>query len=366
MKKNFDSAKKINIGGITIGDGHPCLVIPEGCDNHMGSVERAKEMASAAKEAGAKIIKWQLHIADEEMVKNDAISASKDLLKKWGSIWDYVSKFSLSVEDHVELKKYCEKIGIQYFCTPFSLKAAQILAEMGVDGLKIGSGENDDLLMIEGAAKLGKPMIVSTGMVETADLDQTVEAIKRCKTPLALAHCMSLYSEQKIEQLNYGNITLLKQRYGVPVGLSDHTPPESIHSNGSIASNESRTWAAVHRGANFIEKHFTLDRNQPDADSGFSLNPKDLKNLISTVNTAEKAGIADRKVFEDEKPVEIWAKRSLVSISDIAKGTTLKKTHFTSKRPGTGIRSKDYKKVLGKKTKNFIPKNTIIKWSAIN
>ena len=117
---------------IPIGDGYPCLVIPEGCDNHMGSLDRAKRMAQAAKKAGAKIIKWQLHLPEEEMVKDEAIKASKKMLKKWGSIWHFVVKFQLSVDDHYKLKKFCENIGIQYFCTPFSLKAAQILNEMGV------------------------------------------------------------------------------------------------------------------------------------------------------------------------------------------------------------------------------------------
>jgi sialic acid synthase SpsE len=217
--------------------------------------------------------------------------------------------------------------------------------------------------MLEGVAKMGRPMIVSTGMTELREVDLTVSTLREFGTPHALAHCMSVYDSQKIHNLNYGLISLLKERYGVPVGLSDHTPPEPVKSSdGFEASHEARIWAAVHRGANFIEKHFTLDRQQPDADSCFSLNPDDLKNLIQIVKAAEEACGRERKVFDEEKPVAVWAKRSLVSVADIPAGTIITRELFTSKRPGTGIRSKDYRAILGKRAGVSIPKNTLIKW----
>jgi len=355
--------KKITLNDITIGDGYPCIIIAEGCDNHMGSLERAKEMADAAKHAGAKIIKWQLHLAEEEMVKDEAIAASKKMLAKWGSIWDFTKKFSLSVDDHYQLKQYCDKIGIQYFCTPFSLRAAEILNEMGVYGFKIGSGESEDLPMIEEVAKMKRPMIVSTGMTDLSEIDLTVQVLREIETPFALAHCMSVYEGQRINHLNYGVIPVLKERYSVPVGLSDHTPPEPIKTTKNVSvSHEARIWAVVHQGANFLEKHFTLDRNQPDADSCFSLNPDDLKNLIDIIGAAEEALGSEHGVFEAEKPVAEWAKRSLVAAVDIPAGSAIAHGMFTSKRPGTGIRSKDYKKILGKKTRVLIPKNTLIRW----
>ena len=358
--------KTIKLNNIEIGDGNPCLVIPEGCDNHMGSLETAKKMAYAAKKAGAKIIKWQMHLPEEEMVKDEAIAASKESLAKWGSIWDFYKKFALSVEDHYKLKEYCDQIGIQYFCTPFSLKAAKILDEMGVFGFKIGSGETEDLLMLEEIAKIKKSMIVSTGMSLLSDIDATVETLEQNNTPYALAHCLSVYDSQKVNQLNYGAIKDLKNRYQVPVGLSDHTPPENIKSEkGFDAGHEARIWAAVHQGANFIEKHFTLNRSQNDADSCFSLTPDDLKKMIQIVSTAEEAMGKEKKVFDQEKPVEVWAKRSIVSAVDIKEKSVITREMLCSKRPGTGIRSRDYKKIIGKKTKVLIPKNTLIKWEQI-
>lgn len=329
----------------------------------MGSLVKAKEMAQAAKESGAKIIKWQLHLPEEEMVKDEAIAASREMLKEWGSIWDFVVKFSLSVDDHYQLKAYCDQIGIQYFCTPFSLKAAQILNEMGVCGFKIGSGETEDLPMIEEVAKMGRSMIVSTGMTELSEVDLAVKAVRDGSAPLALAHCMSLYAGQKADQLNYGLIRFYKARYDLPVGLSDHTPPDPIEtSDGRKVSHEGRIWAAVHQGANFIEKHFTIDRGQPDADSKFSLNPGDLKELINIVSAAESAMGQERKVYEDEKPVAEWAKRSIVAACDIPAGVEITRAMLTSKRPGTGIRSRDYREILGRRTGQEIKANTILQW----
>ena len=360
------TSPKITLNDITIGDGWPCLVIPEGCNNHMGSLERAKEMALAAKEAGAKIIKWQLHLPEEEMVKDKAVAASKKMLAKWGSIWDFYDKFRLSVDDHYQLKQYCDKIGIQYFCTPFSLRAAEILNEMGVHGFKIGSGETEDLLMVEKIVKMKRPMVISTGMSELSEIDSAVRILQEAGTPYALAHCLSIYEGQKANQLNYGVISMFKKRYGVPVGLSDHTPPGPIKTiNGTLVSHQARIWGAVHQGANFIEKHFTLDRNQADADSCFSLTPQDLKNLIEIVKAAEEALAKERKVFKGEEPVAEWAKRSLVAVIDIPAASVIKRHMLTSKRPGTGIRSRDYKQILGKRTRILIPKNTLIQWEQI-
>jgi len=356
----------ISLGRVRIGAEHQCLIIPEGCDNHMGSLARAKEMAAAAKEAGASIIKWQLHLPEEEMVKDEAIRASRDSLKKWGSIWHFVKKFSLSVEDHYELKRYCDAIGIQYFCTPFSLRAAEILREMGVAGFKIGSGENDDLPMIEEVAAMKKPMVISTGMTTMAHIEMTVKAVKKAGTKLALAHCMSLYAGQRIDQLNFGAIPMLRERFGVPVGLSDHTPPESIRGrDGESVSEEARVWAAVHAGAVFIEKHFTLDRKQKDADSRFSLDPKALRDLIVTVRAATEATGVREGVFPEEQDVALWAKRSLVTTRSLRKGERITRATLTSKRPGTGIRSYDYRSVIGRRAARALPQNTLLTWKDI-
>lgn len=338
-----------------------CLVIPEGCDNHRGNLSSAKEMAHAAKEAGAQIIKFQLHLPDEEMVKDEMVKTSGKMFSKWGSLYGFIEKNLLSPDAHAQLKEYCEKIGIEYFCTPFSLRAAEILRDMGVSAFKIGSGETEDLPFIEETAKMKKPMIISTGMSTWDEIDLTAKAVKKIGTPFALAHCISIYSPQETVQLQMGVIKEMRRRYGVPVGLSDHTTPEGVKDSfGRKVSQEEIIWGAVGAGAAFVEKHFTLDRNAPDADSRFSLDPKELKKLIQTVRAAEESFGKERTIFEKEKPVWIWAKRSVVAIRDISSGKLITRKMITSKRPGTGIRSKDYRLVIGKRARRFIPGGTMI------
>ncbi len=355
-------SQSIKIGAIEIGDGLPVRFIAEGCDNHGGSLARAKEMAQAAKESGADIIKFQLHIPDEEMHKEETERTSRDMFKKFGSLYDFIAKNALKPEEHAELMAYCRSIGVQYFCTPFSLKAAQLLRDMGAEGFKIGSGETEDLPFIEEAAAMGKPMIISTGMSEWDEIDLTVAAVKERKAPLALMHCISVYSSHYAGLLNLGTIAKLRARYDVPVGLSDHTAPEGLaDARGRHVTQEETIFAAIGAGACMVEKHFTLDRSLPDADSKFSVDPKAVRELVATIRAAEECTKAERRIFEEEKPVHIWAKRSMVATQDIPAGTVISRAMLTSKRPGTGIRSKTYRQtVLGKVASRNIAAGALI------
>ena len=147
------------IGGRKIGEGYPVYIIAEGCDNHMGNVDVAKEMCRQAKLAGADCIKFQHHLPDEEMLKDVPMSSNFDI-----PLYDFLKLHALTLEQHAELMKFCRKIGIQYLCTPFSLKAAYELNEIGVDAFKIGSGEMTDIPSLIKIAQIGKPMIISTGI----------------------------------------------------------------------------------------------------------------------------------------------------------------------------------------------------------
>ncbi|MEA3272791.1 MAG: N-acetylneuraminate synthase family protein [Patescibacteria group bacterium] len=353
----------IQIGQVKFGPNEPVVVIAEGCDNHNGSVSRAKEMAHAAKDAGAQMIKFQLHLPDEEMDREGMRQTSSEMFSKFGDLYGFIEQNLLSVEGHAEVIEYCEKIGIQYFCTPFSLKAAQILNELGVGGFKIGSGETEDLPMIEEMAKMNKPMMISTGMTELDEIDLTVNAVNSYNTPLLLAHCISNYAQNSLSQLKLGTLRMLEERYGVLIGFSDHTPPEGIATNsGRRISEETLMWSVIGNGACFVEKHFTLDRTTPDADSSFSHDPNTLRNLVQYVRDAKSALIAERKVFEDEKAVHIWAKRSMFAAKDIPAGVAITRDMLISKRPGTGIRSKYYKEiVLGKTARANISAGSMLK-----
>jgi len=356
------ASNKITIGKVAFGEEYPFVVIPEACDNHHGNLDEAKELAAAAKEAGAEIIKFQLHLPDEEMDKKGMAETSSEMFKQWGDLYGFIEENLLAVEDHAELIKYCEKIGIQYLCTPFSSKAAEILKEIGGDfAYKIGSGETEDLPMIENIADLGKPMLVSTGMSTFAEIDLTVNAIRERKTPFALLHCISAYPPKSLDELHLGVISELHNRYDALVGFSDHTSPEGITTrDGEVISEDQIMWGAMGQGARFIEKHFTINRASKDADSRFSHDPTTLERLIKSVKYADEAMDKKREVYNHEKDVWIWAKRSMFAIGDIPKGTKIKRSMLKSKRPGTGIRSKNYKSIIGKKVKRNIKKDQML------
>lgn len=150
---------RIKIGKKYIGDGCSTFIIAEGCDNHMGSLEVAKEMAKQAFIAGCDAIKFQHHLPDEEMLPDVPMSDNFDI-----PLYDFLVKNALKIKQHEKLKNYCEQLGIMYLCTPFSWKAAQEINELGVEAFKIGSGEMTDIPTLERIARLEKPMIVSTGM----------------------------------------------------------------------------------------------------------------------------------------------------------------------------------------------------------
>lgn len=353
---------QIKIGKVVIGDHMPFAVIPEAGDNHHGSLSEAIEIAHAAKEAGALIIKFQLHLPDEEMDREGMRQTSSRMFQKWGDLYGFIKENQLSVENHSELIRYCEKIGIQYLCTPFSDKAAKILTQIGGDAaFKIGSGETEDLLMIEEVAALGKPMIVSTGMSTYEEIDLAVKEIEKHEVPFCLMHCISAYPPKKLDELHLGVIRELRDRYNVVVGFSDHTPPEGVVSaDGKPISEETIMFGAAGMGARFVEKHFTIDRKSKDADSWFSHDPATLKNLIETAKLIDQTFDDKRDVFEEEKGVWVWAKRSVFASRDIPAGTTITRNMLKSKRPGTGIRSKDYYKILGRVVKHDVAQDQML------
>jgi sialic acid synthase SpsE len=355
----------ISLGLVTMGEDYPCVIIAEGCDNHGGSLAKAKEMAQAAHEAGADVIKFQLHLPDEEMVLSEIEKvASGGMFEKWGSLYGFVEKFLLKPEEHAELKAYCEKIGIQYFCTPFSLKATYLLRDIGVKAFKIGSGETEDLLMLEEIAKMRLPMIISTGMTSLDELDMTMTSVRQFNKLVALMHCVSKYPVDDISLLHLSTIRFYRERYGVMVGWSDHSPPEGIYDlklDRTFAEDEILAMVLA-AGANCIEKHFTLDRHADDGDSFFSHDPKTLKNLVKNVRQCEAMLTTRSGVFEEEKDVRVWAKRSLVAACDIRQGSLLTRGMLTSKRPGTGIRSIDYKAVLGLVAWRDISNGEMLRW----
>jgi sialic acid synthase SpsE len=340
--------KSIYIDGKAVGGSEPCFVIAEGCDNHLGDLNVAKEMVRQAKACGVDAIKFQHHLPDEEMLRDNVpMSGNFDI-----PLYDFLQRYALKLEQHYELFQFCKELGITYLCTPFSLKAAEEINEMGVCAFKIGSGELTDLPTLKAIAAFGKPMILSTGMAEWHEIDETVATLRPINSQLALMNCVSEYPARH-KDVNLNVIQEMQRRYDVVVGHSDHTP--DIYT--SIA--------AVAVGAKLIEKHFILDRRQPGPDQSVSIEPFEFRELVKAVHRVEEALGSKKTVHQLEKQIRSWAHRSVVSLRPIAKGSLIVADMVWTKRPGTGIEAKYMEKVISRTAVCDIPANHLIRWEEI-
>lgn len=340
--------KTTKIEGRPVGAGAPCFIVAEACDNHLGSLETAKEMVRGAKLAGADAIKFQHHLPDEEMLREGVpMSANFNM-----PLYEFLKRYALKLSDHYELLRYCREVGIIYLCTPFSRKAAEELHGMGVGAFKIGSGELTDLPTLKVIARYRKPMILSTGMCELSEIEETVNTLRPINDQLLLMNCTSEYPA-KYSDVNLGVIRELERRFDVIVGHSDHTP--DIYT----------CIGAVAMGAKLLEKHYILDRRQPGPDQSVSIETYQLYELVQAVRRVEEALGAEKRIHELEKPIRAWAYRSVVSLRPIPKGTKIVEGMIWTKRPGTGIPARQMEQVLGRVAKVEIPKDHLIRWDEL-
>jgi sialic acid synthase SpsE len=325
--------KEFQLGARKVGLDHPPLVVPEVGINHEGSYEKAVQLVDAAAEAGAEIVKFQCHITEEEMIPTDMkpgeISEER--------LWDIIKRCELTDEEELRLKDYTENKGMIYLSTPFSRAAADRLEEMDVAAYKIGSGECNNFPLIEHIAGFGKPMIVSTGMNELQSIRKTVEIMSKRGTPFALLHCTSMYPTP-YGKVRLGGIASLQEAFReIPVGLSDHSMG---------------VWTclgAVSLGACILEKHFTISRDWPGPDTGISIEPNELCDLIVGSSAIWQARGGTKDILAEEKPVIDFAYASVVAIRQIKVGETLSLENIWVKRPGTGpLLADQFDALLGK------------------
>ena len=340
---------RIKISNRWIGENEPCYIIAEACDNHLGNMTVAKEMALQAKLCGADAVKFQHHLPDEEMLREGVPMSSNFNMP----LYDFLKKYALTLEQHYELFDYCKEIGITYLCTPFSRKAAEELNEMGVEAFKIGSGELTDIPTLKVIASFGKPMILSTGMSEVAEIEETLQAVLPINQQIILMNCTSEYPP-KYSDINLGVIQQLQEKFGLIVGHSDHSP--DIYTS----------FGAVAKGAKLLEKHIILDRRQPGPDQSVSIEPFELYQLVQGVRRIEEALGNNKTLQELERPIRAWAHRSVVSLVEISKGQTIEPAMVWTKRPGTGIPAKNLEKVIGKTARVNIPANHLISWDELS
>lgn len=333
-----------SISGIDIGISDSPLVIPEIGINHNGSLKVAKEMVDAAAEAGAKIIKHQTHIIDDEMsCKAKEIKPGNANV----SIYEVMQQAALSLEEEIELKKYVEERGLVFLSTPFSRAAADRLEHMGVAAFKIGSGELNNYPLIEHIAAFGKPMILSTGMNDIPAIEQAVNIVERKNVPYALLHTTNLYPTLP-SFVRLGAMQELMEHFPhVPVGLSDHT------------TNNNACIAAIALGATILERHFTdrMDRIGPDIVC--SMDKKALRELLCAAKEVPQMLGGKKGPIYEERVTMDFAFASVVTIRSVKKGESFTEENIWVKRPGVGeIPASLYPKVLKKVAAVDIPDDT--------
>jgi N-acetylneuraminate synthase len=335
----------ININGRTVGRGYPTFIIAEACDNHMGDLDCAIEMARQAKLANADAVKYQHHLPDEEMLPDAPMSDNFN-----EPLYEFLKKHALTLDQHRKIKKYCDQIGITYLCTPFSYAAAKELEELNIGAYKIGSGEMTDIPSLVRIAAFGRPLIVSTGMSTVAEIKRTYDALVSRAKSLALLSCVSEYPPV-YEDLNLRVITAMQELFPQAViGHSDHTPDLFT------------CFAAVTLGAAIIEKHVILDKRTPGPDQAVSIDFHDLAELVSGIRKVEAALGSEKAVHGREQQIRTWAFRSIVSTRDIPAGTVITDEMIWSKRPGTGIPSHRMDEVIGQRAKRNITANRLVAW----
>lgn len=313
------------------------LIIAEAGVNHNGSLQLACRMVDRAAEAGADIIKFQTG-RPENIISRFAPKAEyqKRNTGTDESQLEMLNRIMLKDEEFINLKDYCEKRKIGFLSTPFDLDSIGFLEKLGCDRWKIPSGEITNYPYLVRIANTGKPVIMSTGMSTIEEIRQAVEVLRSngCGR-ISLLHCNTQYPTP-YEDVNLNAMITLKDEFGVTVGYSDHTAGIEV------------PVAAVAMGARIIEKHFTLDRNMEGPDHRASLEPDELKEMITSIRNIEKAmGSPEKRVSDSEKENQAVARKSIVAKMRIKKGDILTQTNLTTKRPGTGISPMRWNSIIG-------------------
>jgi len=341
----------MKIGERLIGKNQPCFIIAEVGINHNGDLETAKKMIEAAKGCEVDAIKFQTFKAEEFVSeKGQEYEYTSQGKKVKESMLEMFKRHEFTKEEWREIAYYCKEKEILFFSTPQNPSDLEILMEIGVPVIKIGSDDLTNLPLLEEYAKKGLPLIISTGMAEMPEVDDAVDTIKKHNDELAILHCISSYPAD-FEELNMNVITILKQRFpDCVIGFSDH-------SEGSMASVVSTAL-----NSKIFEKHFTLDKSMKGPDHHFSADPGELRKIVESIRLTEKMlGGYEKKPTKKEESMKEVARRSIVAINDIKRGDVFTPENIGLKRPGTGISPKRYAKIIGKKATQDVSKGNLLK-----
>lgn len=341
------------------------FIIAEAGVNHNGDVEKALELVRVAAKAGADAVKFQTFNPDLLVTEHAATAEYQKDTTGADNQYEMLKSLVLSESDYDLLIAECAKTGIEFMSTPFDFGSAKFLEKLGVQRLKVPSGELNNIPFLKQLATIDLPLILSTGMGTLEEVQEAVACITTTrkelgyKAPieevLTVLHCTSNYPA-KAEDVNLKAMLTMKDALpGVPVGYSDHTLGIEI----SIAS--------VAMGGTMVEKHFTLDKTLPGPDHRASLEPQELDAMVSSIRNVEAAfGDGVKAPRPSELPVRDIARRSLSLAADIEAGKPLTEADIVITRPATGIQPKELEAVIGKSLKAAQLKGTTLNWDMLS
>lgn len=344
----------VTIDGRKIGEGHPPYVICEISANHNGSLDRMLQLVDAAAATGCDAIKIQTYSPDTMTLDSDRAE-----FKISGGLWDGRTLYDLYREAqtpfawHRAIFERARQRGVTLFSSPFDASAVDLLEGLGAPAYKIASFELTDLDLIATVARRGKPMIMSTGLANLAEIDEAMRTARSAGCDqIILLHCVSSYPAADADS-NLRTIPALRGAFGVPVGLSDHTAGHAV------------AVAGVALGAVVIEKHFTLARADGGPDAAFSLEPKEFSDLVSACSNAWNAlGEVSFDLVGQERS-NVMFRRSIFAVRDIAEGEPLTRENVRVIRPGYGLAPKFLGLVLGRPARRTIARGEPITWDVI-
>lgn len=336
------------------------LIIAEAGVNHNGDFLKAKELIKVASEAGADYVKFQTFKADK-MVSKMAQKAgyqTKNFGEGDDSQLGMLKKLEIPLEWYLELIAYAESLGISFLSTGFDEESINFLETLYPDLYKVPSGEITNKPYLQHIASKGRKVVLSTGMADINEIRQALEVLQQAgleKKQITVLHCNTEYPTP-MKDVNLKAMLYIQKELDVEVGYSDHTLGIEV------------PIAAVALGARVIEKHFTLDRNLPGPDHRASLEPHELKAMVTCIRNIEDAlaGSGIKEPSESEKPNIKIARKSIHLIRPLKAGHILEKEDLIMKRPGDGISPMDIEKVLGRATTKDLDEDEILSWEALN
>lgn len=345
----------VRLGTATVGPGRPCYVIAEAGANHNRDLDTARRLIDVAVEAGADAVKFQTYTGrDLYSTKTPRFDYLGDLGAK--PIHELLDDIALPREWQPILAEHARQQGIEFLSSPFDRAAVDELDALDVVAFKIASFELVDLGLIEYTASKGRPIVLSTGMATMGEIEDALGVARAAGAhELCLLQCASLYPAPP-GRMNLRAMATMREAFGVPVGLSDHTL--GIH----VAS------AAVALGAELVEKHFTLDRTSPGPDHPFAVEPNELVAMVRNIREVQEAlGDGHKSGPSDEEAEEMYSKarRSLVAACDIPSGTAITREMLTVKRPGFGIKPRFLEAVVGRVASTDIEADEVIVWEML-